>query len=123
LASPCEGFSELEFARVELVLDEQSVKLLLAGVITPEVKGILSDSFKNSVSLTEIHSSNISGSKYNEATGDLYVEFKAKEGSPTLYKYSDVAPSTYDDFMNASSQGSFFHAVIKKDGYSYERIS
>jgi hypothetical protein len=48
----------------------------------------------------------------------LEIEFV----SSSIYKYLDVEQETYDDFLAASSKGTFFNAHIK-DEYSFVRVA
>lgn len=49
--------------------------------------------------------------------GTLYICFH----NGSLYSYTDVPASVYDDLMSASSKGSYFHAHIR-DQYDYNLI-
>lgn len=49
----------------------------------------------------------------------LYVRF----GNGKLYSYSPVGESTFKEFLNADSPGSYFHKNIKNDkGLKTERL-
>lgn len=62
-------------------------------------------------------SSNISAIKYDNSDNSLSVRFK--DGDE--YEYFDVPLALYNDFMNASSKGRFFHQNVK-DNYFYNRL-
>ena len=61
-------------------------------------------------------SSNLQGCRYDADTKDLYIEFK----NGSQYVYRGVPKEVYEDFISASSPGSFFHDEIKNI-YSYRR--
>lgn len=62
-----------------------------------------------------VTSSNLSSIGYENDT--LYIRFH--DGS--LYSYSDVPFSVYQNLLSAPSHGEYFHAHIKKN-YAYRKI-
>ena len=57
-----------------------------------------------------VDSSNIAAIGYDEEKKELYIEFKS---NGVTYKYEKVPEEVYRAFMDAPSQGKFFHANIK----------
>lgn len=71
------------------------------------------------INLTD--SSNIFGYGYDKDSKQLGVVFKS---NPSLiYVYDNVDESTYEDFNNADSKGSFFYKTFRKPKYPYTIIS
>lgn len=64
-----------------------------------------------------VSSSNIASIGYDSSTATLGVRFH----NGGTYHYFDVTPSDHDDFMNASSKGTFLHERIK-GRYRYARV-
>lgn len=64
-----------------------------------------------------VASSNILGIAYDEDTQEMQVEFT----SGSTYKYDDVPQEIYEDFLGASSPGTFFANNIK-GSYGYSRV-
>lgn len=64
-----------------------------------------------------VSSSNIAAVGYESETETLEVEFL----SGAVYEYKNVPDAVYDQFINASSLGSFFNREISKV-YAYEKI-
>lgn len=64
-----------------------------------------------------VQSSNIKAIGYNPSSCILEIEFK-KSG---VYQYKDVPKDVYQDFINATSHGSYFHRHIK-GRYSYIKL-
>lgn len=64
-----------------------------------------------------VRSSNIRSIGYDPASRTLEVEFN----SGGVYQYFDVPESVYQDFMQATSKGSYFHRYIK-GRYPYRRV-
>ncbi len=64
-----------------------------------------------------VSSSNIASIGYDLSNSTLEVEFL----NGGLYKYYGVSESTYNDFMNASSKGTFLDQQIKKAGYQFRK--
>lgn len=62
-------------------------------------------------------SSNILGIAYDEDTQSMQVEFT----NGGTYAYDAVPQEVYDDFLNASSPGTFFANNIK-GSYGYSRV-
>lgn len=56
-----------------------------------------------------IESSNIRDAGYDAASGVLEVTFK----SGKRYRYPNVSPGTFSEFMTAESKGRYFANVIK----------
>lgn len=59
--------------------------------------------------MTPIDSSNLFQIGYDEPTQELYVEFQDNR----TYVYSAVSESTFQEFMDADSKGSYFNREIK----------
>ena len=53
---------------------------------------------------------------YDLASSSLFVAFQ----SGRVYKYFQVPPDVYQDFLNAPSKGKFLNFVIKRGGYAYQ---
>jgi hypothetical protein len=66
---------------------------------------------------TPVSSSNLSSVGYDEEDRVLEIEFN----SGGVYQYYDVPPRIYEELMDASSHGSYFHREIK-DNYRYDQI-
>lgn len=64
-----------------------------------------------------VESSNILSVGYKEDTQTLEVEFKGG----TVYQYSDVPKTEYENLINAVSVGSYFHQNIKNN-FSFNKI-
>lgn len=64
-----------------------------------------------------VQSSNLSAIGYDSETETLEVEFL----NGTAYEYRNVPQVVYEQFMNASSLGSFFNREISKN-YPYSKI-
>lgn len=58
-----------------------------------------------------VQSSNIREYRYDAETKELDIKFKSGEQA---YRYFDVEPETFTEFINAESKGSFFAQRIKK---------
>jgi len=67
---------------------------------------------------TAVDSSQIKSIGYDEGTQTLDVEFRY---SGSVYTYSDVPKSVYDEMMASESVGKFFNAKVKGGGYKYEQ--
>lgn len=65
-----------------------------------------------------VKSSNIKAVGYDPKSKTLEVEFN----SGSTYQYFEVPASIYNDFMDASSLGSFFAESIKNK-FNYEKVS
>lgn len=65
-----------------------------------------------------LESSNLEAASYNTITNELDIQFKG--GS--IYRYSDVPESVYQDLLDADSHGKFFHTNIK-GMYEFEKLS
>ena len=66
---------------------------------------------------TPISSGHIDGAKYNSMDRKMTVRFQ----NGYHYTVHGFSPEDYQDFMNAPSQGSQWHAVIKKN-FHIERV-
>ncbi len=67
------------------------------------------------MNMIPVSSSNLSAVGYENGT--LYVSFN----SGSMYSYSGVPESVYNNLMSASSKGSYFATYIRKS-YPYRRI-
>lgn len=56
-----------------------------------------------------VRSSNIASIGYEPSSQTLEIEFHSR----TVYQYYMVTQKLYEDFMRASSHGTFFHEHIK----------
>lgn len=65
-----------------------------------------------------VSSSNISSIGYDPESCILEIEFH----NGSVYQYFDVPQSTYEELMNASSHGSYFHRYVK-ERYKWTKIS
>jgi hypothetical protein len=65
---------------------------------------------------TAVSSTTVKAVAYEEATSTVFVEFMG--GS--IYRYFDVSPALYDEFMSATSKGAYFNSNIKNK-FRYER--
>lgn len=66
---------------------------------------------------TPVDSSNIADIGYDEATMTLEVGFR----NGTVYQYFDVPYPVYQEFMSASSHGTYLNANIKSV-YRYVKL-
>lgn len=57
----------------------------------------------------QVNSSNIESIGFDEGSQTLEIEFH----TGAIYQYYSVPKSLYEDFIRASSHGSFFHIHIK----------
>jgi hypothetical protein len=64
-----------------------------------------------------VSSSNIQSIGYDDKTQILEIEFH----SDGIYQYYSVPKSTFEELMNASSHGKYFHRHIK-GAFAYDRI-
>ncbi|GEA33617.1 KTSC domain-containing protein [Clostridium diolis] len=65
-----------------------------------------------------VTSSDIHSVGYDLYVGTLEIQFN----SGGIYQYFNVPIETYNNFMNASSLGKFFHAFIKNT-YKWNKIA
>jgi hypothetical protein len=65
-----------------------------------------------------ISSTNLQSVGYDSTTQTLEIEF----ASGSIYDYAGVPKSEYQNLMNASSHGSYFHHNIRTS-YPYRRVS
>jgi hypothetical protein len=66
----------------------------------------------------KIHSSNIEEAFYSWKSHLLMVVFK----SGGAYVYKDVSPSTWQDFRDAPSRGSYFATYIRNE-YDFTKLA
>lgn len=61
--------------------------------------------------------------KAGDSTGDMYIEFKSKDGGKGggLYVYYDVPIRVYRGFVTASSKGHYFWVHIRNN-YKYRHL-
>ena len=64
-----------------------------------------------------VDSSNINSVGYDPQSETLEIEFH----SGGIYQYSGVPEHVYEQMIEASSKGQFFHAYIR-DQYPYSRV-
>lgn len=59
-----------------------------------------------------------------DTTGDLYIQFKGKEGGPTggMYVYYDVPVRVYKKLITAPSKGHYFWVNIR-NRYRYSKLT
>ena len=61
--------------------------------------------------------------KAGDNTGDMYIQFKGKDGGPDdIYMYEDVPIKIYRRFITAPSKGHFFHKYIRNN-YWYRKLT
>ena len=72
---------------------------------------------KLGIQRTPVDSSNIASAGYDEDLKVMEIEFIGG----ALYQYENVPEKIFLTFMNAPSQGQYFHAKIKPK-YTYSRI-
>jgi len=70
------------------------------------------------VDMLKVQSSNIAEVGYSEETSTLYVTFK----NGGMYAYFEVPKEIYNDFLQASSLGSYFFRNIK-GAYACEKLN
>ena len=63
------------------------------------------------IQLIPVTSTNIEAMGYDEAAGEMYVQFKS---SPAVYVYPGVPKQVYEDVRAGNSIGVAFDAEIKK---------
>lgn len=63
--------------------------------------------------LTPVSSTNLFAVGYDEATSQLWIQFK----NGTVYQYDNVRPKTYADMM-AGDCGRYFTDIIKPQRYT-----
>ena len=66
---------------------------------------------------TPVASSSIRSIGYDDEEKALEIEFQ----SGGIYRYADVAHSTYEAFLSARSHGSYFHENVRGQ-YDYRRV-
>lgn len=66
---------------------------------------------------TPISSDHLDGAKYNSMERKMTVRFQ----NGYVYDVHGIAPEDFQAFMNAPSQGQYYHAVIKPN-YHVERV-
>lgn len=67
---------------------------------------------------TRVSSSNIYSIGYDASTSTLEIQFN----NGSIYQYSNVPYSIYQELMGASSHGEYLHAYVKGT-YQYRRIA
>lgn len=67
--------------------------------------------------LSPVESSSIAAVGYDAAEQTLWVRFV----NGATYRYRDVPPATYEDFMRAESKGRYFNSEIR-DLYQFDRL-
>ena len=61
--------------------------------------------------------------KAGDNTGDMYIQFKDKNGGPDdIYMYYDVPVKLYRRFITSSSKGHFFWKYIRND-FRYRKLT
>jgi len=65
----------------------------------------------------KVDSSSIAAIGYAQPSAILEVEFVRGP----IYRYLDVPPTTFHDFLAANSKGVFFNSAVR-DRFDYERI-
>jgi len=69
-----------------------------------------------------VESSNIEAIGYDEEDEMLYVAFTAKRTTPrTLYRYFNVSPEEFSNFLAADSKGKYFHQNIRETKF-YDKL-
>lgn len=66
-----------------------------------------------------VQSSNIRSIGYDSSTSILEVEFR----DHSIYHYFGVPSQVHVGLMTAASHGSYLHAIVKKGGYHYIKVS
>lgn len=75
------------------------------------------------VKSSNIWAYNINVRRSNDKTGDVYVQFKGKNGGPDdIYVYYDVPVVIYRKWHSAPSKGHFFHKYIRNN-YLYAKLT
>lgn len=67
--------------------------------------------------LSPVDSTSIAAIGYDATERTLWVRFV----TGATYRYSDVPPATYEEFLEAESKGRYFNSEIR-DAYSFERV-
>lgn len=58
-----------------------------------------------------------------DSTGDMYIQFKGRDGGPDdIYMYFDVPVKMYRRFITAPSKGHFFWQYIRNN-YKYRKLT
>ena len=61
--------------------------------------------------------------KAGDNTGDMYIQFKGKDGGPDdIYMYYDVPVRVYRRFVTSSSKGHTFWKLIRNE-YRYRKLT
>lgn len=60
-----------------------------------------------------MHSTAIEAAEWDTDTWDLTIIFRGRRGA-IYYVYPNVGPDLINDWMQAKSQGQYFHAYIKQ---------
>ena len=69
---------------------------------------------------SRVPSSVIYGMRYHPGARVLDVVFR---GSGEVYRYLDVPPTIWRQFVRAPSKGTYLNTVFKDQGYTYERFA
>ena len=67
--------------------------------------------------MNKVQSSNIAEVDYSAESQELFIKFT----NGATYKYEEVPPRVYSDFLKAESKGKFFHSNIR-NVYDYRRV-
>lgn len=103
-----------------------SMKLILNKDLEGVFAGMSARDFSRSI--VRVKSSNVWG--YNidvrdrkSKTGDVYVQFKGRNGGPgDVYVYYDVPVTVYRRWIGAPSKGHYFHQYIRNN-YLYAKLT
>ena len=61
--------------------------------------------------------------KYGDKTGDMFIQFKGKNGGPgEVYQYFDVPISLWRRFVSAPSKGHFFYVNVRSK-FKYRKLT
>lgn len=75
------------------------------------------------VKSSNIWSYNINIRKDGDSTGDVYVQFKGRDGGPDdIYVYYDVPIKIYRRWHGAPSKGHYFWRYIR-DNFQYSKLT
>lgn len=115
---------ELEPVTVELTLSRRQwlqlaqalAKADLFAAIAPQLQAVLPDS--QEIQMEAVDSSNVEAIGYDSLNQVLQVDFL----SGSRYRYLQVPPGVFHNFLVAPSKGSFLNYRIKGT-YGYERVS
>lgn len=114
----CPDFVPCEEKPLSVTIDETDVKLLIEGIITPELRHVLEARLEGSIELIPVESSNLAAIGYDPQIKSLYVKFN----NGSLYEYKNVEQEAFDALEKSPSKGQHLNSVIKPYGYFYERL-